>query len=240
MSTALSVRTAEEIKEMILSGEYPTGAKIPNEQELIEKFSVSRSTLREAIKILVSQNVLEIRRGIGTYVMNTPGVSDDPLGLAFLSREERFIALSEFRILLEPQVAGLAAEHATPEEAEELIKLASESKQILERLYRTHSAALNDKAGEQDILFHSAVYQSCHNPVIDRIFQCCETVLGEAYTTAGYRGRHRQYSYADTHLQIAKAIQRHDRELAILLMRRHVLSSDDFYREALNDFPTKG
>ena len=229
MATALSAQTAEKIREMILSDEFPMGAKIPNEQELIEKFSVSRSTVREAIKILVSQNILEIRRGIGTYVSSMPGVANDPLGLAFLSREERILALNEFRILMEPEVTGLAAERATDEEAVALLELAEESKRVLERLYRSPTDALNDRAGELDILFHSTVYKCSHNPVIERIFQCSESVLAEAFTSANYRQRHRVSSYADTHLKIATAIQHHDRELAILLMRRHVTALDVYH-----------
>ena len=59
---ALSEEVVEWIIEIIKSGEYPVGSRIPNEMELASKFSVSRSTIREAIKQLVSRNILEIRR----------------------------------------------------------------------------------------------------------------------------------------------------------------------------------
>ena len=234
MSTALSLRTAEKIREMILSGQYPMGEKIPNEQELIKKFCVSRSTVREAVKILAAQNILEIRRGIGTYVTKTPGATDDPLGLDFLNREERISATSEFRIYIEPHIAGFAAERATPQDASELVSLAHESKTVLEKLYRTQSETLNDKAGELDILFHKAVYKCCHNPIIDCLSAYGEQFLIESYMMDGYRKRHRKYSYPDTHLKIANAIQQKDREMAVLLMKRHVASSDEFFRYAVN------
>ena len=239
MSTALSLRTAEKIREMILSGQYPIGEKIPNEQELIKKFCVSRSTVREAVKILAAQNILEIRRGIGTYVTKMPGATDDSLrsdalGLDFLNRNERISATSEFRIYIEPYIAGFAAERATPQDALELVSLAHESKTVLEKLYRTQSETLNDKAGELDILFHKAVYKCCHNPIIDCLFVYGEQFLTESYMMDGYRKQHRKYSYPDTHLKIANAIQQKDREMAILLMKRHVASSDEFFRYAVN------
>lgn len=80
----LSEKIAENIGKSIVAGFYKIGDQMPNEMELSEELGISRATLREAIKILISQNVLEVRRGIGTFVSHTPGLCTDPLGLDYI------------------------------------------------------------------------------------------------------------------------------------------------------------
>ena len=75
-SKLLAEQVQEQIYHYILETPLEPGSKLPNEFELGEKFGVGRSTIREAVKLLVSQGILEVRRGSGTYVVNTtPGSS---------------------------------------------------------------------------------------------------------------------------------------------------------------------
>ena len=80
----LGSQVEEELMNYILNEPVEIGEKIPNEFELAEKFGVGRSTIREAVKALVSKGILEVRRGAGTYVTGTSTREDDPLGLAKL------------------------------------------------------------------------------------------------------------------------------------------------------------
>lgn len=75
----LSEKIAASILTAIKTGFYKPGEQIPNEIQLSEELGVSRATLREALKSLVSQNVLEVRRGIGTFVSELPNETDDGL-----------------------------------------------------------------------------------------------------------------------------------------------------------------
>ena len=86
----------------------------------MQTFDVSRITIREAIKTLVSRDVLEIRRGCGTFVSAVPGLSDDPLGLRFIASDDLNTYLFEARQILEPSVCRLAAQRG---DAEELVLL---------------------------------------------------------------------------------------------------------------------
>mgnify|MGYP000343859814 FL=1 len=70
-SKLLAEQVQEQIYHYILETPLEPGSKLPNEFELGEKFDVGRSTIREAVKLLVSQGILEVRRGSGTYVVNT-------------------------------------------------------------------------------------------------------------------------------------------------------------------------
>ena len=68
------------IRDRIITNDIQRGEKLPNEFELAESLNVGRGTIREAVKLLVSRNILEIRRGKGTFVAQEPGVADDPYG----------------------------------------------------------------------------------------------------------------------------------------------------------------
>ena len=79
----LSAIVANKIENQIICGNWQVGSQIPPEQELMQVFDVSRITVREAIKTLVANGVLVIRRGVGTFVSETPGRQPDPFGFAY-------------------------------------------------------------------------------------------------------------------------------------------------------------
>ena len=117
----LAEQIEDQIYDMIVSENYQTGDKIPSENKLSVRFNVGRSTIREAIKILVSRNVLTTVRGSGTYVKNIIPSDMDPLNLREL--EDRLplaMDLVELRMMLEPGVAELAAIHATDAQVQKL------------------------------------------------------------------------------------------------------------------------
>ncbi len=88
--TLLSEKIAESIIDGIRREFYKPGDQMPNEIQLAEEFKVSRATLREAFKILISKNVLTVKRGIGTFVSEIPGFSYDALGLEFIDLRAEF------------------------------------------------------------------------------------------------------------------------------------------------------
>jgi DNA-binding FadR family transcriptional regulator len=120
---------ANRMTQLIVEGTLQPGDQMPSELELSRSLGVSRSTVREGVKQLVCRNVLEIRRGNGTFVCETVGVMKDPLGLKFLPdtlRKGR--ELCEICSLLEPQMVLMAAENATAEEKKRLQALNREMK----------------------------------------------------------------------------------------------------------------
>ncbi|WP_411848949.1 FadR/GntR family transcriptional regulator [Vagococcus salmoninarum] len=118
----LSERVADDIQEMIISQKYLVGERLANEFELAEELKVGRNTIREAIKLLASKNIVEIRRGKGTFVSERPGLIDDPLGLSFLSNQAFLSAdLLEVRQIIEPAIAKLAARNRTSENIDDML-----------------------------------------------------------------------------------------------------------------------
>ena len=85
----------------------------PNETILSERLNAGRSSVREAMKLLASRNIVTIRQGSGTYISSSPGMVDDPLGFTFIGNKQKLITdLLEVRFLLEPSIAAMAATRA--------------------------------------------------------------------------------------------------------------------------------
>ena len=74
----LPEQVADKLREMIIQESLKTGAKLPAEAELMERFGVSRSTVREAVKILQTEHIVDIRQGQGTFLCAMPGLASDP------------------------------------------------------------------------------------------------------------------------------------------------------------------
>ena len=109
----LSEKVAAQISDLIKERNIGTGDKLPNEFELAESLNVGRGTIREAVKLLVARNCLEIRRGKGTYVTEELGKVNDPLGFEYVSDKTKLAEdLYELRIQIEPWIASLAAKRS--------------------------------------------------------------------------------------------------------------------------------
>lgn len=99
-----------QLKEYILATPVNVGDKIPTEFELADMFGVGRSTIREAVRGLVTKGMLEVRRGSGTYVISTQTLDEDPLSLSrYTDKYELALELLDVRLMLEPEIAALAA-----------------------------------------------------------------------------------------------------------------------------------
>ena len=106
LGSQIEDRILEYIKEKPLE----VGDRLPNEFELAEMFEVGRSTIREAVKGLVTKGVLQVRRGAGTYVSSLTPAEDDPLRLNAKLHDRFKLALDLFdvRLILEPEIAAKA------------------------------------------------------------------------------------------------------------------------------------
>lgn len=143
----------------ILNEPVEVGQKIPNEFELAQQFGVGRSTIREAVKGLVSRGILEVRRGSGTYVVSTSSLEEDPLGLSKLQDKYKLaLELFEVRLMLEPEIASLACEYASMEEREQLKTLCDE----VEQLYLAGKNHI-----KKDVEFHTFLAKCSRNRVVE-------------------------------------------------------------------------
>ncbi len=129
----LGQKTEDRLMKFILDEPIQVGEKIPNEYELTERFQVGRSTVREAVKGLVSRGVLEVRRGDGTYVISTSYMENDVLGFGSVQDKYQLaMDLFEVRLMFEPEIVMLACKNATEEQIEEAERLCKEVEDKLE------------------------------------------------------------------------------------------------------------
>lgn len=145
---------AQRITEMIeVDGRFSVGDKLPNENDLAQELGVSRSTLREAVKILTTSGILEIKRGKGTFVTANTIINSGDFGDIASGLDDLF----EMRLMFEPDCAYYAAERATDEEIEIICKYGEEvEKKILSGEDRT--------AEEQK--FHESIANATHNSFV--------------------------------------------------------------------------
>ncbi|MEK8035520.1 MAG: GntR family transcriptional regulator [candidate division NC10 bacterium] len=133
-----SARIYEEIvrqvKQLIAEGKLKSGDRLPPERDLAEKFVVSRTSVREALRALESRGLIEIRAGDGAFVRDiSVETLIEPLALVILPHREAVGELFEARRLLEPAIATLAARRATPEEIAEMERiLEAQGKEVAE------------------------------------------------------------------------------------------------------------
>src|SRR5437773_7539423 len=145
-----SIRIYEDIvrqvKALIADGRLNSGDRLPPERELAERFRVSRTSVREALRSLQSRGLIEIRAGEGAFVRDiSVDTLIEPLALVILPHREAVGELFEARRLLEPAIAALAARRATPDEIAEMERILEEqSKEVVQgRTGLTQDAAFH-------------------------------------------------------------------------------------------------
>ncbi|MGC6173717.1 FadR/GntR family transcriptional regulator [Lacrimispora sp. 38-1] len=207
----LAEQVAEQILNDIVEKGLEVGAKIPNEFELAEKIGVGRGTIREAVKILVSREILTIRRGAGTFVSERQGLLDDPLGLSLL-KDKTHLALDllSIRLMLEPEIAALAAANARPEQQKELEKLRDQVEELINR-GEDHTHA--------DILFHRQIAACSGNLVMEKLIPVIHSSISLFVDLTNARLRQETI---DTHREITDCIVRKDPEGARCAMYMHL------------------
>ena len=195
----LGSQIEDELMKYIWEQPVEIGEKIPNEFELAEMFGVGRSTIREAVKGLVSKGVLEVRRGAGTYVISTNSVENDPLGLS--KQKDKFklaLDLFEVRLMLEPEIAANAAKNATEEE---LVQL----KQLCDETEETYLSGKNHIP--KDIDFHTCIAGCSKNEVVEILMPIINSAV---MTFANLTHRTLMKETIETHRAITDAILARD------------------------------
>lgn len=211
----LPEQIADKIREMIIADAMQTGSKLPAEAELMNRFGVSRSTVREAVKILQTEHIVDIRQGQGTFLCAMPGLGSDPLGLRFANQQALIEQLLQTRLLIEPGVAALAAQHREESHLAEM-------KQLIDRM---DNAYLH---GEDytpfDAQFHSVIANSTGNDVIRRLLPTIhESIQAGYHYTRRVEGSYQRASQC--HLEMYRAIRDRDSDRARQAAQRHMLQT---------------
>lgn len=218
----LSEKVADQILKMItLEKRFNLGDKLPNENELAEELGVSRTTLREAVKFLIAHNVLEIRRGKGTFVANNKELNED---YGFSELDNLLLGamdLFEMRIMFEPNMARYAVERATDEDVAEIVRLG----EILQKPITDPHART-----EYDQEFHFAIARATKNEFVVKILSIIYAGIEVERVFSLVTKEVNQYTVVD-HTLIMEFIKSRDAAGAEAAMRMHILHAYDLTKK---------
>lgn len=198
----LAETVAERLREQISTGVYGLGDQLPIEPELMKLFGVGRSSIREAIKILVIQGLLEVRQGLGTFVRSN--LYQESLSTQ-LSRSQ-LNDIEEVRSLLEVRIAEKAAVHRSNEQLAVMRHWLDQRKQLA---YGQEVQACI----EADIQFHTSVAMACGNTLLTDIYKATSVEVTRALLS-----QHKETgNFIDSqqlHEELYEAIKKKDVQLA--------------------------
>lgn len=207
-----------QIKNLIEDGGLQAGDQLPPERDLAMAFNVSRHSVREAIRSLEKERVLQSRPGSGTYVMLSSSQEIvDYLARAVLLEKDRMAEIFQIREMLEPQVAALAAENASSEDLALLNDLFS----------RMCSAPTREQIIELDNEFHIVLAKASGNHALSRLIQSLNDLLSQT-RLKGLKKTERTQKSLDMHGLILQAVEAGQPRQAEIAMRNHLVSLRDF------------
>lgn len=210
----LSEKTSDRLYELIVEERrYMPGSKLPNENELSGALGVSRTTLREAISFLAAQGVLEIRRGKGTFVVESlPTEGLDLTALAGVRSRVRAKDLFEMRLIFEPATVALACQRASDEE---LHLIEKKARRVEEAAVQVGDWPLADQE------FHWAIIKASHNEYMRRLYPIINSAVNEILQISQNRQQMQDIALRDNRL-ILEFLLRRDEAGARYAMSIHM------------------
>ena len=211
---------ANLIEQRITSGEYKSGSRLPSEQKLCEEFGVSRTILRETLKLLKERGLIGTRTGSGSYVTrpeahNISDVVSRIINLDRIDYEDVF----DVRTILEVESTALAAKNATSDQIDDICS-------VLDELHNTTLS--NEKRAEKDFEFHFLIAKASGNPLLALMVEAmggiCRSIIERTNLIIG--------STDDSNLRhsnIFSAICAHDVEGARAAVKDHLDESKRRY-----------
>jgi GntR family transcriptional repressor for pyruvate dehydrogenase complex len=224
---ALTDEAIAQIRSMIQSGELKPGDRLPTEPQLAAQIGLSRSGVREAVKVLESARVLDVRRGDGTYVTSlAPRLLLEGLGLAVeLLQDDTLLEVMEVRRVLEPAATGIAA-----------LRMSDDDLDALARILDDMRAAADDheKLILFDTAFHRTVVAATGNETLTSLLEGLSGRTVRARVWRGLIENKAAHTTVEEHHAIYVALRSRDQLLAQAAALLHVNSSEAWLRAILS------
>lgn len=222
----LHARVTEEIGESIVSGVLRPGDALPGEAVLAEQMSVSRTVLREALKVLAAKGLIETRQKTGMRV-RAPRfwnhLDADVLGwrCASMPTDDFVEKLLEMREIIEPAAVMAAARRRDPDQLAAIVAALSDMEDAIDR----------DAWAQADLRFHEAVLIATNNELLSGLFSVIETALATFFVMSARTAKHFKYSLPH-HRAVYEAIRRRRPNEAASAMRALIADSRANMRKA--------
>jgi GntR family transcriptional repressor for pyruvate dehydrogenase complex len=224
--STLTSRVTYQLEDMILENRLRPGERLPSERDLAMEFGVSRTVVREAVRALVAQNLLEVRPGSGTLICR-PTMASVARSMTLLLRvgqdEVDYEKVHEVRRTLEVEIAGLAAERRTQEDL-----------LLIERLLAEAPNTWTDQEAfaQHDLAFHNALAGAAHNQIFLFVLNSLADIMLEvrriAFTVPGLPEQAQEL-----HTHIVDCIRAGDPQRAQQAMHEDLLYAEKNLRVAL-------
>ncbi len=215
-NNALSVRIADRLAEMIVHGRFAPGDKLPSEPELSHELNVSRTTLREALRILSTRGLVEVRRGVGTFVTESRNIHADYDILKIQNTNVNTKDLYEMRLMFEPQAAYYAALRASSEELNEIFRCCALNDQMIR--------SADPQWDETEQKFHNAIASATHNPFITALLPVFNRAIHHGILLANEAPEVAEMTLHD-HRVLVQYIRERNPEGAKTAMQLHIINT---------------
>jgi GntR family transcriptional regulator, transcriptional repressor for pyruvate dehydrogenase complex len=210
----LSEQIINVIKEMIISDGFKPGDKFYSENELTGKLQVSRSSIREAVRILEVTGIVTVRHGKGIFISESKKEGFEAFAEWVKTHESALIEHFEVRLIIDPKAAAYAARNA---ESEDIIKLEEACEDFVEN-YRTNNTPGIIKADEE---FHKILAKSTKNRTLYMIMKTMTDSLSEGWISSLHVPGRVKKTIIE-HRAVLQAIKDRDPESAERAMNHHI------------------
>jgi GntR family transcriptional repressor for pyruvate dehydrogenase complex len=211
--TKVYAEVADQIRRLIAEGRLKAGDRLPPERELAERFGVSRTSVRDAIRALEMIGLLEPRQGDGTVVLDlSPAALAQPLASILVQNRSLLADLLDVRKMIEPPLAARAATLAGPQEVAAL-------REIIQR--QAEKAGRRELTTSEDTEFHYALARLARNPVALKVLDVLMDLLLESRERS-LQVPGRLAKSLQGHRRILDSISRKDAQGAEAAMRQHL------------------
>jgi len=210
----------EQVQDMIMRGELKNGDKLPPERELTQTLNIGRPALREALKALEVIGLIESRHGQGNFIVNnTESSFFKPLSLSFKLSNGNIEEILELRLLIESYTVKQAAIHADDDDIKKLYK-------IYENMIEAETI---EHKSYYDKEFHYEIARISKNTLINNLLEST-SYLFDSFINKTVRmsffGEDSINKIYEEHLNIIKAIEKHDSEEALKYVYKHLNNID--------------
>lgn len=220
-------RIINEILRLIAEGEFAAGDRLPPEAEFAARVDTSRGSLREAVRVLVSLGILDVRVGDGTYVTDLDGKSLlRGLGLiGQVATGKTALEIFEIRRILESAAAEMAASRITDEELEEL-------REVVEKL---EAETDGDRFVELDMRFHELIATAARNQALQVLVASFSAQTQRARLMRSHDVEGILQRSSDEHGAIFRHIEARQPSLAAAAAAAHVANVEHWLRQTYED-----
>ena len=208
------------LKDNIISGKYKIGEKLSSEIELCSSLNVSRSSVREAFRILQTQGFIEMKPGRGAFLKSTREVEVDNIREWFIDNAPKLSDFIEVRLAIETLAIKIAATKRTEEQIEELDATRIGIEKAIENDHTQEISRLDE-------LFHKQIVQMTENSLLLKIHDLVSLEFRN-YRDVSFNVRHNALNAIEPHRHIADAIRKKDVDAAVKSLEDHLqLVKDD-------------